>query len=102
MPEFWKIIGGVAAYIFGQAVLQFVFQPIKEFKKEIGDTSYLLLFHQPQIANATKNKDAHAELIQMGASLKSTMTQIPFYSFLAWIRVFGLPSKKAVNQADKN
>lgn len=101
MTEFWNIIGGVVAFIFGQAVLQFVFQPIKEFNKERGDTSYLLLFHLPQITSAAKNLESHAALKEMGAALISTMTQIPFYSFFVWIRVFGLPSNKSILEASR-
>ena len=83
MPEFWKIIGGVAAFIIGQAILQFVFQPIKDFNKERGDTSYLLLFYQSKITNAAKDVKAAAEIKQMGAALISTLWQIPLSSFLA-------------------
>ena len=96
MLEFLKIIGGVAAFIIGQAILQFVFQPIKDFNKQRGDTSYLLLFHQSKIVNVTKDKKACAEIREMGAALVSTMRQIPFYNFLAQLRVFGLPSKNSV------
>lgn len=99
MSELWKILLGIAAFISGQAILQFVFQPIKEFNKERGDTCYLLLFYQAQITNATKDESAYNELREMGAALISTMTQIPLYSLLSFLGIFGLPLKRNVLEA---
>lgn len=100
MQIFWTIVSGVAVYVIGQAILNFVFQPIKEFNKQRGDTSFLLLFHQAKITNASKtNPKIPDDVKEMGAALISTMRQIPFYNFLAWFRVFGLPSKEAVFEA---
>ncbi|MEJ2378222.1 MAG: hypothetical protein P8Y71_23510 [Pseudolabrys sp.] len=59
----------------------------------------MLLFYQSKITNATIDKDAYAEIKQMGAALISTMRHIPFYDSLVWLRVFGLPYKNDVLEA---
>ncbi len=59
MEIFATIITGVVVFLFGQIVQQFILMPIKDFNKERGDTSYLLLRYQPSIANAS-GRDAKA------------------------------------------
>lgn len=100
MQIFLTIVSGVAVFIIGQAILNFVLQPIKDFNKERMDTSYLLLFYQAKITNAANsNPKAPDDIKEMAASLVSTMSQIPFYRFLVWSRVFGLPTQQAVFEA---
>jgi hypothetical protein len=97
---FWTVVSGVAVYVIGQAILNFVFEPIKKFNEQRLDTSFLLLFQQAKITNAL-NEDmaAQDEIREMGAALISYMNQIPFYDFLASLRIFGLPSREEVFEA---
>lgn len=83
MEIFWTIVTGVAVFILGQAILNFLFQPIKDFNKERTDTSYLLLFYQAKITNASNsNPKVPDDIKEMAASLVSTMGQIPFIASL--------------------
>jgi hypothetical protein len=100
MEIFATIITGVVVFVFGQIVQQFILMPIKEFNKERGDTSYLLLRYQPSITNASgRDTKALDDIHEMGASLISTLDQIPLYDFISSISVFGLPSRNAVDEA---
>jgi hypothetical protein len=100
MEIFWTVVSGVTVYVIGQAILNFVFEPIKKFNEQRSDTSFLLLFQQAKIVNASNvNPEVQNEIKEMGAGLISTMRQIPFYSLLASLRVFGLPPKKDVFEA---
>ena len=96
MTIFWTAISGVVVYLIGQCILQFVLEPIKDFNKECGDLSYLLLFYQAQITNAHGGKKEQDEIKQMGAALISTVMRIPFYSLLMRLKIFGLPSRANV------
>jgi hypothetical protein len=102
MDIFAAIVTGVVIFVVGQVVQQFVLAPIKDFNKERGDTSYLLLRHQAVITNASA-RDAKTvdEIHEMGAALISTVTQIPFYDSISSIRLFGLPSRQSVHEAAK-
>jgi hypothetical protein len=94
------IISGVLVFVLGQAELHIVFEPIKDFNKQRGDTSYLLLRYQAEITNASAlEKEDRAQIHEMGAALISTVAQIPFYNFLNWIGIFGLPAKEDVEVA---
>lgn len=73
MQIFLTVISGVVIYVVGQSILQFVLEPIKEFNKQRGDTSFLLL------------------------SYRATMMQIPFYNLFAKFDV--LPAKNDVFKA---
>ena len=100
MQVFWTIVSGVIVYVVGQAILHFIFEPIKEFNKQRSDTSFLLLFHQAKITNASNmDQNVQKDLKEMGPSLISTMKQIPFYQFLTMLGVFGLPPEEAVFRA---
>ena len=33
MQVFWTIVSGVTVYVLGQAILHFIFEPIKEFNE---------------------------------------------------------------------
>jgi hypothetical protein len=100
MQVFLTIVTGVAVYVLGQAILHFVFEPIKKFNEQRSDTSFLLLFHQAKITNASNtNPQLQDDIKEMGAALISTMSLIPCYHLLTWLRVFGLPSKEDVFQA---
>jgi hypothetical protein len=94
------IVSGVLVFVLGQSVLHFVFEPIKEFNKQRGDTSYLLLRYQAAITNASVlDKEDREQIHEMGAALISTVAQIPFYDFLSSLGAFGLPPKKNVEAA---
>jgi hypothetical protein len=100
MQVFLTIVAGVMVYIIGQAILHFVFEPIKEFNKQRTDTSFLLLFQQARITNALNpDKKVSDDIKEMGAALISSMGQIPCYQFLSWLNVFGLPHKQSVFEA---
>jgi hypothetical protein len=100
MQIFLTVISGVLVYVLGQAVLHFVFEPIKEVNKQRGDTSFLLLSYRHKITNASnKGEKLQRDIKEMGAALVSTMWQIPFYSFLSSLTVFGLPTKDDVLKA---
>src|SRR6266545_715184 len=89
MQVFWTVISGVAVYVLGQAVLQFMFEPIKKFNEQRSDTSFLLLFHQAKITNASNtNPKVQDDIKEMGAALISTMNQIPLYGLLTSLRMF--------------
>lgn len=90
----------MAVYVIGQAILNFVFEPIKKFNEQRLDTSFLLLFQQAKITNAL-NADVAVQddIREMGAALISYMSQIPFYNILASLSIFGLPSKEEVFEA---
>jgi hypothetical protein len=55
MQVFATVIAGVVIYVIGQIIQQFILMPIKDFNKERGDASYVLLRHQAKITNASKN-----------------------------------------------
>jgi hypothetical protein len=100
MQIFATIVAGVIVYVLGQIVQQFVLMPIKEFNKERGDTSYLLLRHQAAITNASgRNQEVLDEIQQVAASLISTVDQIPFYNVLCRVKAFRLPARIAIVEA---
>jgi hypothetical protein len=102
MQIFWTVVSGVAVYVLGQAVLQFVFEPIKKFNEQRSDTSFLPLLHQAKITNASNtNPEIQDDIKEMGAALIAYMRQIPFYSLLASLRLFGLPPKADVFEATR-
>src|SRR6185295_1002163 len=63
MQVFATVLAGVIVFILGQLVQQFVLAPIKEFNKERGDTSYLLLRYQALITNASNRNEKAIEEI---------------------------------------
>lgn len=98
MQIFLTVISGVVVYVAGQSILQFVLEPIKEFNKQRGDTSFLLLSYRAKITNAfNTDKKLQGEVKEMGAALVSTMMQIPLYDLFATCGI--VPTRKNVFKA---
>jgi hypothetical protein len=98
MQIFLTIVSGVVVYVLGQMILHFVLEPIKEFNRQRGDASFLLLKFRAKIANASNDDpDLQSEIKEMGAALVSTMTQIPCFDFCNRLGI--VPSKREVLKA---
>lgn len=102
MQIFLTIISGVTVYVIGQAILNFILQPIAKFNEQRGDTSYLLLFWNAKPINASSNSGkAPKDVQEMGSALVSTMSMIPFYGTLSRCGLFSLPARADVMEAAK-
>jgi hypothetical protein len=84
----------VLVFVVGQYVLRFVFEPIQEQRKVIGDIAHALLFYAnvyeiktlpPQQDEARRDEIAQAmgALRDLAARLRASIWTIPFYDALA-------------------
>lgn len=119
MPYEFMLIGAVLTiftgsivFLVGQFTLALVLNPMQEFRKAIGEASYILLRHQAKLNNpfsdddkkidkgkdASIRKDIADELKSISAKLLSTSNAICGYS-LPLERLFGLPVKSDICEA---
>jgi len=88
------VLVGVAVFIFSQYFLKLILEPTINFRKVLTDISHTLLYNQAKIANAiTGDKELPLNISELSARLRSTASLIPGYSFLSFIKIFGLPKK---------
>lgn len=89
-----SVVGGFIGFISGQFTLALVINPMQEFRKVIGEASYILLKYQSKLTNAVIDAEVSDELKSISAKLVSSTNTISLYPTISMI--FGLPSKSNV------
>lgn len=101
------LAGFTAALVFivGQAIQRFIFEPVSDMRKLIGQIGIDLVFYRNRFSNPSATPldewiEASNAYRRHASSLRSLPCVIPFYDHIA--RVFSLPSKKDANAASSN
>lgn len=93
----FTVFGGVLIFIFSQAVLKLVIEPVQQLKAAIGQTANTLLRYQAKISNAIPDDEVAATIKGHAADLMAKAAIISGYGFARW--VFGLPTKVNIQRA---
>ena len=97
---------GVIVFVSGQLLQRFVFEPILEQRKIIGEIAYSLLYHanvmdvsrvEPKLVQVEEPLAAVRYLRSLGGRLRATLWAIPFYGLLSALGV--VPKRKAIMTA---
>lgn len=93
------VMAGILIFIFSQAVLKLVIEPVQQLKGAIGQTSNTLLRHQAKISNAVADDEISGSIKGHAADLMSKMAIISCYRVARLL--FRLPSKRDIQNAAK-
>ncbi|MGB4498435.1 MAG: hypothetical protein WBI40_07030 [Methylococcaceae bacterium] len=94
LGAFLSITGGFIGFLLGQFTLALVITPMQEFRKTIGEASYILLKYRSKLTNAVIDVNISDELKSISAKLVSSTNAISLYSLVS--KIFRLPSKDDV------
>ncbi len=98
------VIGGLLIFIIGQLISKFVLEPLQEFKKLLGKTSYSLVYfaveiHTPVEGDIEKCRIASDEFRKLSSSINSCVESIPFYDFWSRLSRGFIPPRRATSEA---
>lgn len=93
----FTVFGGVLIFIFSQAVLKLVIEPVQQLKAAIGQTANTLLLHQAKIGSAVTDEEIVSSLKAHAAELISKAAIISRYKMAKC--VFGLPTQDEILSA---
>ena len=96
---------GVSLFVLGQFVQRFVFEPVVDLRKTIGEVGYTLVFYghylnNPTVVPPNLLDEAHIACRRLAALLRSQARAIPFYGRIAsygW-----LPRKQQILEASSH
>jgi hypothetical protein len=101
MDIFITIVVAVIVFAASQYVLKLVLDPVVELKK-MADVSSTLLYHQSDFTNANAKAETCLLLKQLSSDLRSHASVVPFYDFLHFLHIFGIPEKDNLRRACHN
>ena len=102
LTAFLTAIFGIIGALSGYVIINFVLEPIKELKKEIGLVSNNLVFWAAALSNPGIHEDASMDSSDFRKS--SSMIHAKYYVIpkrMIWGRIFSIPDVKNINIACK-
>ena len=99
MTPLITVLVGVGVFVISQYILKLVLEPITRLRRAVADISSAVLFRQAKISNATPSLEMAEELQHASSQLRGSISEVRCYSFLAWIRLLGIPIKSDARRA---
>lgn len=93
------VLIGVGVFVISQYILKLVLEPIIRVRRAVADVSSTVLFRQAKITNATHDLEVAEELRRASSQLRASISEVPCYSFLCRLGLFGIPGKSNVRGA---
>lgn len=102
-PVLYTIIAGVAIYVLGQIIQNFILKPLQDFNITKVDISHKIKFwsnvlNNPDV-NREKTQQATLDMRDLSSNLESRYIIIPFKKSLSFLGL--LPNQKNVREAAK-
>jgi hypothetical protein len=94
-----------AVFVFGQAVQRFLFEPVAEMRRLIGQLATDLVYYRNRFSHPPGNSieewiEATSTYRRHAAALRSLPLAIPFYDSVA--KLFSLPCRQQAREASRN
>lgn len=97
---FETIVAGVSVYVLGQVVINFIVEPILEFRSLLGKVTQFFLRNQGEVISAEGSESTQNELFLLASELLQRRQSIIWYSRLSLL--YGLPSHDKVLNAARS